>query len=1244
MSSSDFVQRGQALVAKGQYQEAVKVCRLGLLAHPTAIDGRLVLGSALMALRRYDEVLAEMRVALELDASSSEALALKGEALLRKGDSYQAADVLSHARTIDPTSGRVRALSEEADMSVAASGGQSHDTGGGYGEIGDSMTKHYPAHLGAAMQSSTGSANVTRPTAALRNRADERFPKRTTPSPHELAVGDKSGTIEIDPDVEGVEMIDELDDPPIDPPLPSGDSDVIELDAADLLEDSGVQDMPHEDIGVSRPVPDTFEEPTAHYRPGQPMARPRGKPADYNAGTGVGTVPESPRARPRRPSGAPSDPVLERTAAKIDELFPDDESGVSSLEVLREGDLPQPSILSGAMDPDLAGRRSPSEDMRTIRAGLGLDSRGDRGRRAVGKPRSRADDPTANVIAPAKRGRVHERDVSTGVAVIPDDDVKTKRKHKQQPKKKKKKVSPTKRGGQRKQSRAIFYVLLALALPVIGGGVYLGFKIRELRLDRRIAAVERDAAALEKKDTYGVYLRARDEYQRIVDARSSSETRSALARMQAAIAAEFGEELEEADEAVEALGDADNVDAAVARAYLAIARADSDAADKEVAHIEKVYPDEPFAGYLRGRVTMLSGDARAAAAQFRTALGPTQQRPVVYIRLGEAEVAAKELNEAKFRFAHVMEVVPGHPAAIIARARLMSKGELPAEGDPENALEGLIAEGRKALSEQELGVAPRQIAWANLALAEVKLAREKLEDAKAALSSAQEARPRNDLEFSESLIEILLRVGQMKAAEDEARHAVSKWPERIGPRVVLAQVALERDRPQEVIEALKDVEDLSEYPQALAVRGRAHLALGDLKAAKADLDAALTVRPDHPDALLARAEVDLREGQTAAVVKRLKDMYNDSADPALGIIYAAALRREGERGKARGILQMLITLPDSGKAHLELARLERDEGNYKAARAAYSEAIKKLPGGVDARLEAAILALDTGDVSGAKETMVKLVDDFGDSGRVLVEAARIYAMTGALDDANKLLDKAQDISSAPRWRIARERGRVHLRRREANAAVTELSRAVSLKSDDGETRLLLIDAHLASENSGAARSTKDDVLNRRESFEGLWVSQMAVGRWNLYNDLLDEALKAFSEAKKILDKNQASPRLMADAHYWIGRVHYYDDKLAASQKQLEKAVQLNPAHFDAHLFLGLVHYDAKRWRTAAKSFQASVDIQPESNPATFFYMGECWYNAKNWRASKNAFKQYVKLDPKGDLVREAKVYIRKMGG
>src|ERR1041384_2519691 len=98
VSQSDFVTRGQALVSSGQYQEAVKVCRLGLLGRPPTVEGRVVPGQALLALKRYDEVLAEMRVALELDHTSQAAQALKGEAQLRKGDGHGAVETLGALR------------------------------------------------------------------------------------------------------------------------------------------------------------------------------------------------------------------------------------------------------------------------------------------------------------------------------------------------------------------------------------------------------------------------------------------------------------------------------------------------------------------------------------------------------------------------------------------------------------------------------------------------------------------------------------------------------------------------------------------------------------------------------------------------------------------------------------------------------------------------------------------------------------------------------------------------------------------------------------------------------------------------------------------------------------------------------------------------------------------------------------------------------------------------------------------
>src|SRR5262249_9432578 len=135
-----FVSRGQTLVASGQYQEAVKVCRLGLLGRPTTVEGRIVLGQALLALKRFDEVLAEMRVAIELDHGAVGAHTLKAEALLKKGDIHAEIETLHAARAIAPGDPRVMQLLGEAENGPKAAGA-AHPSAS---FIGASDTKHYP--------------------------------------------------------------------------------------------------------------------------------------------------------------------------------------------------------------------------------------------------------------------------------------------------------------------------------------------------------------------------------------------------------------------------------------------------------------------------------------------------------------------------------------------------------------------------------------------------------------------------------------------------------------------------------------------------------------------------------------------------------------------------------------------------------------------------------------------------------------------------------------------------------------------------------------------------------------------------------------------------------------------------------------------------------------------------------------------------------------------------------------------
>jgi hypothetical protein len=217
VSQSDFVTRGQALVSAGQFQEAVKVCRLGLLGRPTTVEGRVVLGQALLALKRFDEVLAEMRVALELDHASVPAQVLKGEALLKKGDAHGAVDVLQRVKLQVPNDPRVTDLMSEAQQQLgkpirtAAHLAYADAPASKAPGMLDENTRNYPNH--GADEEITDNADeetadsFTRPTSI--SKANKQGTPRpatpdATPPPSVLAVGDRSGTVEVDPEMDGV--------------------------------------------------------------------------------------------------------------------------------------------------------------------------------------------------------------------------------------------------------------------------------------------------------------------------------------------------------------------------------------------------------------------------------------------------------------------------------------------------------------------------------------------------------------------------------------------------------------------------------------------------------------------------------------------------------------------------------------------------------------------------------------------------------------------------------------------------------------------------------------------------------------------------------------------------------------------------------------------------------------------------------------------------------------------------------
>lgn len=1088
----------------------MRVCRLGLLANPGEIEGRLVLGSALMALGRFDEVLAEMRQALQIDPQHPGAMALKGEALLRKGDAASARSVLGRAKARAPADARVAQLRREVE---------------------------------GALSSPAGPTN----------------------------------TIDIDPEIEGVEIRDSaVRRRAVDPEslleLDSQDLELVDDDAEESTVTAAVGGDRDEDTTTGHFRDRTEEGPTAHF--GGPRAAAPLPPQGYGgpaAASQSGTI-----GAPPEPAGAPA----------LEALFPEEEPGVSSLEVLDPVSGEPRSVAKQPAPVDPLGRTMrappeafagarPSDDMATIRAGLGLPD-GGRG---------------ASASRSARR------------AGLP------------------------------------MWVYLLTAAVVLGAGVLAGFELRDLRLGRQIAAARAEAERVARTDDYRGAVAARELYDRIADARGSAAHRAELARAEARLSAEFGVRRAEASAAVASLGDADHLDALAARGYLALAEGDAARARSAAEGVLALDPKAGVGHYLLGRAELLAGRADEAAAAFEQALA-ADPRPLRYVGLARAEAARGRFSEALAALGRATEAGAAHPSAIAWKARVLAaSGRLPDDPSaPGDALSVLVASAENG----DPSVSAAQGGWAALALGEVRAARGDRQAALEAAGRAESLRPGSDPSFDTALAELYLELGELAKARAEAERAAEAWPQRAS--VLAARLAL---ADGDVAAAQATLEKAGEgaiaTPEGRATRGRVHLALGALDEAGADLDAALTARPSLREAAIARARLDLLRGDARAARERLEPLHAQTPSaPAVAIAYAAALSATGADAEARKTLAPLVEGQGASAAALiELARIERRLGNFGAAAEAFARAIEVEPTSVEARIGAARLALDDGRPEEARELAGALLEDAAGDARVLVEAARIHTATGEAERAIELLDAAAESSSALAWKVARERGRALSRRLDPIQAISELERAVSLEPEDAETRVLLMEAHFQARNKQGARRALQDIT---KTFRDRPVRSVAAGIHALGTDRGADAATALVEARQQLEAARASKRDRAEAAYWLGRAYELDGKSAEAIAALEAAVKLDPSHADAYFWLGQLHFTDNELGKMVRRYEQSVAADPGANPLAWFFLAQEYHRQKQTAKAVTALEAFLARFPEdsGDVVVEAKALLAKL--
>lgn len=791
-------------------------------------------------------------------------------------------------------------------------------------------------------------------------------------------------------------------------------------------------------------------------------------------------------------------------------------------------------------------------------------------------------------------------------------------------------------GVRKARSRLQIAVWMLIGVIVIGGGVFAGLQIRKMRLEKQIAAARKRATDLAKADTWLGWTAARDSLTGIVSASSTVENRAALARTRALIAFEFGDGIVEAKAAVEQLAGKGGLDGKVAATFAALVGNDVKAAktagDAAVAGSE----GDAAAQYVAGEAALLAGDTKVAIAAMKLAV-EKEQRPLYGVGLARAYAAAYNWDEAITAIDKVRSATAEHPGATITRAViLVAAGRIPPNSavatELKAQLEQIIGEARLPANQQAHGVSPTQAAFASLALAQVELARGDLTAARKAVRGGTDINL-DDQRFAEEAIETLYMLGELPLARTAGELAMKQYPDSVRARIATAQVLLAVGRANDAVDLLGKQADTMTHPDALAARGHAYIALGDMASAQADLDAALKKNPLHEPALVGRTWLDLATGEIESATKRMSDrMSPKGASIAVTTAYAATLRRSadaGTRDTAKGLLEKVVAGPpgpDAVRAHLELARIYRDQGEFAAARAAYEKASRN--GGLEARFEDALLSIEYSKPGPGRDTLEALLKEAGDrpSAQLVIETARARLLIGEHQSAADLLAYADKMSAVERFKLDRERGRLALRKSNFAEAAIALGRALETCGNDAETFLLAADVATA-DKSGFGDKVKQLATERLKGRPEL---QIINGKLLTAAEKIDEAEAAYKEATLQLGKEKASNRRRAQADFGLAVIAYSRGNLVAALNSLDLVMEEDPTIVDAYIFASEIAKEKKRAYGYAKR---ATQFNPDYAYA-WMVVGKLAHELRDKKQLADAVARLNMIAPQGDELKE----------
>ncbi len=511
----------------------------------------------------------------------------------------------------------------------------------------------------------------------------------------------------------------------------------------------------------------------------------------------------------------------------------------------------------------------------------------------------------------------------------------------------------------------------------------------------------------------------------------------------------------------------------------------------------------------------------------------------------------------------------------------------------------------------------------------------------------------NDLEIRQKIGTLYLMGRAGDKAREQAEAILEQKPDDLDALLLMADAAETPEQIADAIQRLESKRDTLGDPERVArALGILYARKKDLPRAEQEFKAAVSSKPDSPEAHSALAQLHLGKGDVAAAEQEFKKAAELAPAGSrvrlqLADFYLLARRVDD----AKKVLNEITTqAPDAFPAWLRLAEITFAEGKLDDAQKAIDPVLKAAPDNAGALIiqtrihlakkepQKAVVAATAATkaeprnalafhtlalaqvAAGANSLALVAAKDavtrqpqFGDA--VLLQAElqqQAGDLVGAVAALKNYLEKQGRDARA--WEAL---GTAQLRTRDANAALSSYTKAAELQPQNPRGPFLMGVAYRAMGKKVEAQQQFEKSLAIAPGFADPLAQLASIS----FTDKNPNAALARLERQAMLQPNSAEIR------YLVGRAYELAGDRAKAEQSYLKAVELNPGAVPAYISLGQIYGATKDYDRAITQLDKALAQRPDQ-PAALMLKSIAQQMKGDNASAKAGYETIVKANPK----------------